>query len=296
MSDQAQSLRQLVSSLDKYRLPKRTGQARIVTVASGKGGVGKSNITLNLALALQSLGRKVLLFDADIGMANIDVLMGISSTYNLSHVLRREKTMTQIVQKGASSLPFVPGGSGVKELFSLTPADLDYFMEEIELLATDMDYVFFDTGAGLSMENLKFIMAADECLIVTTPEPTSITDAYALIKVVTGNQSDTKFKIIVNRADNDNEARLVADKISLVTSRFLNLDIPLLGYISDDPHVSEAVKKQVPFSLGFPGCPATRDLVRLAHHYAGMALPEQNGGAVTGIKGFMQKWLRLTTK
>ncbi|WP_018883388.1 MinD/ParA family protein [Paenibacillus massiliensis] len=296
MSDQAQSLRQLVSSLDKYRLPKRTGQARIVTVASGKGGVGKSNITLNLALALQSLGRKVLLFDADIGMANIDVLMGTSSQYNLSHVLRREKTMTQIVQKGASSLPFVPGGSGVKELFSLTPADLDYFMEEIELLATDMDYVFFDTGAGLSMENLKFIMAADECLIVTTPEPTSITDAYALIKVVSGNQSDTKFKIIVNRADNDNEARLVADKISLVTSRFLNLDIPLLGYISDDPHVSEAVKKQVPFSLGFPGCPATRDLVRLAHHYAGMALPEQNGGNVTGIKGFMQKWLRLTTK
>lgn len=296
MSDQAQSLRQLVSSLDKYRLPKRTGQARIVTVASGKGGVGKSNITLNLALALQSLGRKVLLFDADIGMANIDVLMGTSSQYNLSHVLRREKTMTQIVQKGASSLPFVPGGSGVKELFSLTPADLDYFMEEIELLATDMDYVFFDTGAGLSMENLKFIMAADECLIVTTPEPTSITDAYALIKVVSGNQSDTKFKIIVNRADNDNEARLVADKISLVTSRFLNLDIPLLGYISDDPHVSEAVKKQVPFSLGFPGCPATRDLVRLAHHYAGMPLPEQNGGNVTGIKGFMQKWLRLTTK
>ncbi|MEK3786606.1 MinD/ParA family protein [Paenibacillus sp. FSL K6-1230] len=296
MSDQAQMLRQLMSTLDKYRLPQRTGQARIVTVASGKGGVGKSNITLNLALALQSLGRKVLLFDADIGMANIDVLMGTSSPYNLSHVLRREKTMTQIVQKGANSLPFVPGGSGVKELFSLTSADLDYFMEEIELLATDMDYVFFDTGAGLSMENLKFIMAADECLIVTTPEPTSITDAYALIKVVSGNQSDTKFKIIVNRADNDNEARLVADKISLVTSRFLNLDIPLLGYISDDPHVSEAVKKQVPFSLGFPGCPATRDLVRLAHHYAGMALPEQNGGTVTGIKGFMQKWLRLTTK
>lgn len=294
MNDQAHSLRQMVSSLDKYRLPKRDGQAKIITVTSGKGGVGKSNFTLNFALALQSLGRRVLVFDADIGMANIDVLMGLTSPYNLVHLLNREKTITEIVQTGVGSLPYIAGGSGVSELFELSDHDLNYFAEEVEKLAADMDYIFFDTGAGLSKENLKFITSADECLVVTTPEPTSVTDAYALIKVVSGVQKDTAFKIIVNRADNDNEAQQIANKISLVARRFLELDIPLLGYISDDPHVMQAVKKQTPFTLAYPGCAASKDIMRLAHRFASFPSAPQSG-TLAGIKGFMQKWLRRTT-
>ncbi|MFB5759708.1 MinD/ParA family protein [Paenibacillus medicaginis] len=291
MSDQAQSLRQMVSQHETSRLPKRSSQARIVTVSSGKGGVGKSNFALNFALALQSLGKRVLVFDADIGMANIDVLMGSSSKYNLAHVLRREKTMAEIVQNGAGSLPYIPGGSGISELFSLSEQDLEYFAEQVEELAAELDYVFFDTGAGLSKENLKFITSADECLVITTPEPTSITDAYALIKVVNGVQKDTVFKIIVNRADNDNEALQVADKISLVAHRFLGLNIPLLGYIHDDQHVTQSVKKQVPFSLAYPGCPASKDILRLAHRFALMPVAAETG-TLAGIKGFMRKWLR----
>jgi flagellar biosynthesis protein FlhG len=281
----------MASALDKYRLPARNRQAKIVTVTSGKGGVGKSNFTLNLALALQLLGRRVLVFDADIGMANIDVLMGTSSRYNLLHLLKREKSMAEIVQIGAGGLPYIAGGSGLSELFTLSDDDLNYFADEVEKIAADMDYVLFDTGAGLSKENLKFITAADECLVVTTPEPTSLTDAYALIKVVSGLQKDTVFKIIVNRADNDNEARQVADKIALVARRFLEIDIPLLGHISDDTHVMQAVKRQVPFSIAYPGCAASRDILNLAHRFA--ALPQApQSGTLSGIKGFMQKWLR----
>ncbi|MET3207715.1 UNVERIFIED_CONTAM: flagellar biosynthesis protein FlhG [Paenibacillus sp. PvR008] len=291
MNDQAQSLRQMASALDMYRLPARNRHAKIVTVTSGKGGVGKSNFTLNFALALQSLGRKVLVFDADIGMANIDVLMGANSSYNLLHLLKREKSMAEIVQTGVGGLPYIAGGSGLSELFTLSDDDLNYFADEVEKIAADMDYVLFDTGAGLSKENLKFITSADECMVVTTPEPTSLTDAYALIKVVSGLQKDTVFKIIVNRADNDNEARQVADKIALVARRFLEIDIPLLGHISDDTHVMQAVKRQVPFSIAYPGCTASRDVLNLAHRFA--AMPQApHSGALSGIKGFMQKWLR----
>ncbi|ADM69741.1 Flagellum site-determining protein YlxH [Paenibacillus polymyxa E681] len=291
MSDQAQSLRQMASSLDKYRLPPRNRQAKIITITSGKGGVGKSNFTLNFALALQSLGRKVLVFDADIGMANIDVLMGANSQYNLLHLLKREKSIDEIIQTGIGGLPYIAGGSGMSELFTLSDDDLNYFAEEVEKIAADMDYILFDTGAGLSKENLKFITSADECLVVTTPEPTSLTDAYALIKVVNGLQKDTVFKIIVNRADNDNEARQVADKIALVAKRFLEIEIPLLGHISDDTHVMQAVKRQVPFMVAFPGCVASRDVLNLAHRFAAMPQIPQSG-ALSGIKGFMQKWLR----
>ncbi|MBE0342000.1 MinD/ParA family protein [Paenibacillus sp. 28ISP30-2] len=281
----------MASALDKYRLPARNRHAKIVTVTSGKGGVGKSNFTLNFALALQSLGRKVLVFDADIGMANIDVLMGANSRYNLLHLLKREKSMAEIVQTGLGGLPYIAGGSGLSELFSLSDDDLNYFADEVEKIAADMDYVLFDTGAGLSKENLKFITSADECMVVTTPEPTSLTDAYALIKVVSGLQKDTVFKIIVNRADNDNEARQVADKIALVARRFLEIDIPLLGHISDDTHVMQAVKRPVPFSIAYPGCTASRDVLNLAHRFAAMPQTPQLG-TLSGIKGFMQKWLR----
>ncbi|MCC3381333.1 MinD/ParA family protein [Paenibacillus farraposensis] len=291
MSDQAQSLRQMVLALNKFRLPPRDRQAKIVTVTSGKGGVGKSNFTLNFALALQSLGRRVLVFDADIGMANIDVLMGVNSQYNLLHLLKREKSIDEIIQYGVGGLPYIAGGSGLSELFSLSDDDLNYFANEVEIMAANMDYVLFDTGAGLSKESLKFIASADECLVVTTPEPTSLTDAYALIKVVSGVQKDTVFKIIVNRADNDNEARQAADKIALVARRFLEIEIPLLGHISDDRHVIQAVKRQVPFWVAFPGCAASRDVLNLAHRFAAMPQAPQSG-TPSGIKGFMQKWLR----
>ncbi|MCJ8010621.1 MinD/ParA family protein [Paenibacillus sp. KQZ6P-2] len=298
MTDQAQTLRDLVMKREHERAKQTSGTSKqrttkFITVTSGKGGVGKSNFTLNFAFTLQSLGKRVLVFDADIGMANIDVLMGVSAKYNLYHLLRREKRIDEIIERGPGFLSFIAGGSGMSDLFSLSQSDLDYFSEQIESVADEMDYIIFDTGAGLSKANYNFIHSADECLVVTTPEPTSITDAYALIKVVSSQDERTSFKLIVNRASGEKEAVHTADKIMMAAKRFLNVDISLLGYISEDHHVVEAVKKQVPFSTAFPNCVAARDIQRIAHRYMTVpASPEP--GALTGIKGFMQKWLRRT--
>lgn len=293
MTDQAQVLRQLVSSRDSSTEPDpKKGSARIITVSSGKGGVGKSNFTLNFALALKSLGRKVLLFDADIGMANIDVLMGVRPQYSLYHLLKGEKSITEIIELGTHALPFIAGGSGLADLFTLSDADLNYFTSQIEQISEEMDFIIFDTGAGLSKETLKFITAADECLVVTTPEPTSITDAYALIKVVHGLDERVDFRLIVNRVTGEQEARHVADKIALVANKFLDMTIPTLGYLSDDTHVVQAVKKQVPFSIAYPGCMAAQDIQRLAMTYLNVPQVKPRD-TLSGIKGFMHRWLKL---
>ncbi|MGF7048761.1 flagellar biosynthesis protein FlhG [Paenibacillus sp. DS2015] len=293
MSDQAHSLRNLVSirgANKSSREMQGPRLARFITVSSGKGGVGKSNFTLNFALALQSLGKKVLIFDADIGMANIDVLMGTSSRYNLHHLLSREKSIHEIIGKGPNSLPYISGGSGMANLVSLSDHDIQYFTSQIELMANEMDYIIFDTGAGLSKENIQFITAADECLVVTTPEPTSITDAYALIKVVNGIDDRVPFQLVINRAVDETEAKHTSNKIMLAAKKFLDLEISMLGYISEDARVVQSVKKQIPFSIAFPNCAATRDIQRLARRY--MVVPNSiQPNTLSGIKGFMQKWL-----
>lgn len=288
--DQAQSLRQLVSNQDSKRQSEGGASARIITVCSGKGGVGKSNFTLNFALALKAMGRKVLLFDADIGMANIDVLMGVSARYNLYHLLKREADIGQIIQSGPEGLPFIAGGSGMEELFSLSEDDLNYFTTQIAQIADSMDFILFDTGAGLSKETLKFITSADDCLVVTTPEPTAITDAYALMKVVNNSSPGVSFKLIVNQAGDEREARATSDKIRMAASRFLQLEVPFLGYISSDAHVVQAVKKQVPFSVAFPNSAAAKDVHRLALNY--LAVDPAESTKVQGIKGFFSKWLK----
>ncbi|WP_211745928.1 MinD/ParA family protein [Paenibacillus sp. Marseille-Q4541] len=300
MNDQAASLRELmlkrsVPLLNEENLVqmKKKNLARLIAVSSGKGGVGKSNFTLNLALKLHASGKKVLVFDADMGMANIDILMGVSSRFSLYHVLKGEKRIRDIVQLGPLGLPYVAGGSGLIELLTLTEEDIDRFTSDLESLAQEMDYIFFDTGAGLSLENRRFIAAADECIVVTTPEPTSITDAYALIKVMHKQLTDpVSFSIVVNRVENRREAEKVSDKIGLVAKRFLNATIPLLGYITDDQHVMRAVKNQKPFTLMYPQCAASRDMERIASGYKELPSPlKQN---TQGFKGFMNKWLKKT--
>jgi flagellar biosynthesis protein FlhG len=287
MSDQAESLRN--------KLRARAGliphASRIITVTSGKGGVGKSNFTLNFALGLQKRGYRVLVFDADIGLANIDVLMGVSPKYHLHHLLRREKTVWEIIQKGYNGLEFIAGGSGFNDLVRLSEAEIDYFAEQIGLLNGYADFILFDTGAGLSKETLKFIVSANETIVVTTPEPTAITDAYAIIKMVHSMDCRVDFRLVVNRITDADEGRYTADKIRYVAKQFLNLDIPVLGYMLDDPNVTKAVKKQIPFTHAFPNSPAARNMERLVDSFLSgqtAAAPESGG-----IKGFMGKMLKL---
>ncbi|WP_248926355.1 MinD/ParA family protein [Paenibacillus hamazuiensis] len=287
MNDQAQGLRNLVQSLGET--PAKT--TRIITVTSGKGGVGKSNFTLNFALTLQARGYKVLVFDADIGLANIDVLMGISPKYNLYHLLKKEKTIWEIVQTGYNDLLFIAGGSGFNDLIRLSEDDINYFADQVNQLNGHVDFIIFDTGAGLSKETLKFILAAEEAIVVTTPEPTSITDAYAIIKMVNSMDYKVNFKLVVNRVADYKEGKQTADKISLVAKQFLQLDIPTLGFVEDDSSVSKAVKKQVPFTIAFPNSPAAKGIQELVDTFiAKQQVSEPNTGAV---KGFINKMMRL---
>lgn len=288
MSDQAQTLREMMRA--KYDSAIR--QTRVITITSGKGGVGKSNFTLNFALALQSRGVKVLVFDADIGLANIDLLMGVTPTYSLYHLLKREKTIHDIIHKGHYGLEFIAGGSGFHDLVRLSEEELDYFADQVSQLHGHVDYILFDTGAGLSKETLKFILAANETVVVTTPEPTAITDAYAIIKMVHAQgHDDIRFRLIVNRVTDPNEGKQTADKISMVAKKFLNLDIPTLGFVEDDSSVSRAVKKQVPFTVAFPACPASRSIGRIADHFVAAA-PTQ-ASAESGVRAFLSKMLKL---
>lgn len=287
MTDQAEGLRNLIQS--RNETPAKT--TRILTVTSGKGGVGKSNFTLNFALALQSKGYRALVFDADIGLANIDVLMGISPKYNLYHLLKKEKTIWEIIQTGHNDLQFIAGGSGFNDLIRLSDDEINYFADQVNQLNGHVDFIIFDTGAGLSKETLKFILAAEETIVVTTPEPTSLTDAYAIIKMVHSMGYKVNFKLVVNRVSDYKEGKQTAEKISLVAKKFLQLDIPTLGYVEDDSSVSKAVKKQVPFTIAFPHSAASKGVYDLVETFiSNQPATETNPGAV---KGFLSKMMRL---
>jgi flagellar biosynthesis protein FlhG len=286
MNDQAQALRQLVHSKDVQAA--RT--TRVIAITSGKGGVGKSNFSLNFAMSLQNRGYSVLVFDADISFANIDVLLGTPAKYNLLHLLKGEKTIWEIIQVGPGGLQFIAGGSGFQDLVRLTDQELEYFAEQIGKLHGHVDFILFDTGAGLSKETVRFITAAEETIIVTTPEPTSITDAYALIKMLKSMGHQISFRLVVNRVTDDREGNQTADNIRQVASKYLGLEIPVLGFIPDDSNVTKAVKRQTPLSIAFPDSAATRGIDGIVSRFL---LEEQEIPSARELSSFMQRMKKL---
>jgi flagellar biosynthesis protein FlhG len=296
MMDQADKLRQIIDNLKlRQTISQATllnnvqkKSAKVITVTSGKGGVGKTNVAINAAIALSELGLRVVILDADFGLANIDILFGIIPKYTLVDVIHNRKNILEVLSDGPKNIKFISGGSGVEELIKLEKNQLERFVDNISLLDKIADVILIDTGAGLSDNVMNFVMAADEVVLVTTPEPTSITDAYALIKMVSNRDKQKIIKVIVNRAESVYEANDILNKLSLVAQKFLAIKLHPLGFILQDDAVIKAVKMQQPFSLAFPKSQATKHIRDISKK-----LSEEQGDIAdignTGIKSFVNR-------
>ncbi len=292
MNDQAEMLRKIVNMKTGNHtndMPAENSEkkARVITVTSGKGGVGKTNITVNLALALSRMGLKVVILDVDFGLANIDVLFGIVPKYTLLDLMHEEKSIFEVLTDGPENIKFLSGGSGVEELLRLDRKKLKKFISSIGLLDKLFDVIIIDTGAGLSPNVMSFIMAADEVILVTTPEPTAITDAYALVKMVSRRNRKKKIDILVNKAESIREANDIANKLCIVSEKFLSFKLLKLGYILYDENVTKSVKMQKPFSMVNPKCQAAKNITEIAEK---LFLDNQHD-EIGGAKGFISRLL-----
>jgi len=295
MMDQAEKLRKIVDNLKSMQINKQDlvpaiekKSPKVITVTSGKGGVGKTNISVNLGIALSELGLKVIILDADFGLANIDVLFGMVPKHTLLDVIHSEKNILQVLSDGPCNVKFISGGSGVEELVKLDSSQLEKFLLNISLMDKIADVILIDTGAGLSDNVMNFVMSADEVLLVTTPEPTSITDAYALVKMISNRDKEKLIKVIVNRAEDMHEANDLLNKLSKVSEKFLSLKLEPLGYLLHDEAVVKAVKAQNPFLISFPKSIVSKQIRDISKKLICDEY-ECNDAEMKGIKGFMNR-------
>ncbi len=291
MNDQAEMLRKMINNLKIPECREAGGTAKVITVTSGKGGVGKTNMTVNLAIAFSQMGLRVVILDVDFGLANIDVLLGMTTKYTMADLIRGERNVFEVLSDGPDNVKFLSGGSGVEELLQLDRRQLGSFISSIDLLDKLCDIILIDTGAGLSRNVMSFIMAADEVVLVTTPEPTAITDAYALIKLVSRKDRHKALKVVVNKADSIQEANDILQKLIMVSDRFLSFKLQKLGYILYDDVVPKSVKMQKPFLLNFPKSQAARQVLELAGKLLLEDSRENVDSANRGIKGFFNRVL-----
>jgi len=233
-------------------------KTRIITISSGKGGVGKTNLSVNMALAFARIGRKVVVMDADLGLANINVMFNLIPKYNLYHVIKKQKTIQEILVETEYGISIVAGASGFSQIANMGRKERQDFIEDMNGLSF-ADIILIDTGAGVSSNVLDFIAAADDAIIVTTPEPTAITDAYSIIKIIATEYKsiDMELKLVVNRARGAAEAKNVADRMTNITGQFLNMKMDYLGFVYEDQAVVNAVRHQKPFMVVDPKCKAS---------------------------------------
>jgi len=241
-----------------------TLKPKAISISNRKGGVGKTNVTVNLAIALAKLDKKVIVIDADLGLANIDVVLGIIPKYNLLHVLKDEMEISNIIMEGPENISLLSGGSGIIDFINLNEKQLEKLIDSFQFLNKTHDYILIDTGAGINKSVLSFINAAGEVVVVVTPDPTSITDSYALLKNIADYEKDVS--ILVNMTTSNDEAHSVFRKISLASKKFLNMEINNIGFIYDDNHVTKAVRMQKPFMMEYPTCLASKGIELLAYN------------------------------
>jgi flagellar biosynthesis protein FlhG len=243
---------------------RRKSHARVIAITSGKGGVGKTNIVANLGFALSQLGKKVLILDADFGLGNLDVLLGVAPKYNISHVIRGDKTIEEILEEGPGKIKILPAASGIQELTQLTHDQKMQFFTHLDRLIDDIDILLIDTAAGISSNVMDFNVMAHEIIVVVSPEPTSITDAYALMKVLSLKYAEKSCKLLVNQVASPREAQDVFRQLDLVTDRFLDIRIDYFGCVLRDDNLTRGVKHQRLVSDLYPESKASRCFSELA--------------------------------
>lgn len=242
---------------------------RVICVASGKGGVGKSNFTLNLALALKNAGNRVVIIDADLGLANIEILLGISPKKGLLDLINENVSIEDIMTQGPCGVNIISGGAGISEIVDLSFEKLNKILSSIIELKNHADFILIDTGAGISKAVMSFISASQEIIVVTTPEPTAIADAYALIKVTVRDDSTKMLSLVINKAEDKLEGENTFNKLNLASKRFLQKEVDFLGYIYNDKNVQQCVKKQMPFLIGAPNSLASENIISICNKLLG---------------------------
>ena len=279
MEDQAAKLREMMKQTSK--------KIRIITVTSGKGGVGKTNISVNLAIAYAQIGKKVILIDADLGLANVNVILNMIPQYNLYHVITKQKRMSEIILPTEYGIKIIAGANGFSKIANLSDEDRGFFIQEFETLSS-ADIIIIDTSAGISSNVLGFVEAADEVLIVTTPEPTAITDAYGMIKIIATETDSLKLnlKLIVNRVHSAAEGKRISDRMTTIVGQFLNCKVEYMGFIYDDPVVSQAVVRQKPFIIAEPTSKPAMCVKHLVSRIEKIDIEK-----ATGVSGFIDKLL-----
>ena len=268
---------------------KNEHKTRIIAITSGKGGVGKSNFAVNMAIAYAQLGKKVILIDGDLGMANVNVLLNIVPQYNLMHVINKKKSMKEIIMDTEFGIKFIAGANGFSKIANLSVEELEYFAKQFSSLG-NADIIIIDTGAGIANNVLQFVAAADEVYVLTTPEPTAITDAYGIIKIITTEIVDrtVSLKLVVNRVHSVEEGKRISERIINIVGQFLNYKVEYLGCVYEDPIVQASVIRQKPFMIVNP---TSKPAVCLKHIVGKIEKtePEYSEGVASFLKKFLGK-------
>lgn len=282
--DQAERLRAIIKAGQQRPRP----MARVITVTSGKGGVGKSNTAINLAIQFKKMGQRVIILDADFGLANIEIMFGTVPKYNLCDLIYQGKNIKEIISWGTGDVGFISGGSGIVSLANLSREHFTYIIQNLVQLDTLADIIIIDTGAGISDAVLEFLVASGEILLVTTPEPTSITDSYSLVKALHQHprffSEESEIKVLANRVNDEEEGQLLFNKLNVVVSRYLKLSLTYMGAVPQDPQLAEAVMRQTPVSLMAPGSRSAKAFERLAGRL--MNRNEEEKGQKKGMVAF----------
>lgn len=279
MLDQAKKLREMASTRG---LIKKT---KIITITSGKGGVGKSNIVVNLGIALQKMGNKVMIFDADIGMGNDDILLGFLPKYNVFDIMLKDMALQDVLMECPFGMKLLLGGPGTSKIEKVTEEQKDKFLNKLKALE-DLDFILIDTGAGINRTVLALIASSDEVVVVTTPEPTSLTDAYGLVKAINHFKLKPETSVIINKVLEYKEGEVTYNKFKNAVNSFLKMKTKHLGTIFEDKDVIRAVKSQEPFAISYPNSIATKDIFLIAEYINDSTKEAPNG---TGAEELAKK-------